>query len=128
MNCPNCQTSFVEEKAEKFRCVTCGWFEKVGKEWQGCEAPEPELERTVETVAPSSSEPELEPEPQSKRDPCPAALEPNPAELEPNPAELEPNPAALEPGPAAQGPHTNCSDHSVKKYLGGLLTVTEVDE
>ena len=128
MNCPNCQIPFVEEKAGKFRCVTCGWFEKVGKEWQGCEAPEPEPVSVSEPTPPSDSEPEPEPEPQSKRDPGPAALEPNPAKLEPDPAAHEPDPAALEPGPAAQEPHTNCSDHSVKKFLGGILTVTDVDE
>ena len=113
MNCPNCQIPFVEEKAEKYFCVACGWFEKVGKEWQGCEAPEPEPERT----------PEPEPEPSVSQAP-----EPDPAALEPDPAALEPDPAALEPNPAAQEPDTNRSDLSVKKYLGGLFTVTEVDE
>jgi len=44
MSCPNCKKPFVEEQAGKFSCVTCGWFEKVGEEWQGCEAPEPALE------------------------------------------------------------------------------------
>ncbi len=99
MNCPNCQLPIVEEKDEKIFCSSCGWFEKVGKEWQGCEAPEPEPERTPE------------PEPEPKPEPVPAAQ--------------EPDPAALEPSPAAQEPGPNCS---VKKYLGGLLTVTEVDE
>jgi len=96
MNCPNCKVPCVEEKNEKFFCVTCGWFEKVDREWVACEAPEPEPERIPE------SEPEPEPEP----------------ELEPDPAALEPDPAALEPDPA----------RSVKKYLGGLITITEVDE
>ncbi len=103
MKCPNCQLPIVEEKAEKIFCSTCGWFERVGKEWKGCEAPEPEPERTPE--------PEPEPEPEPKPEPEPAALEPDPAAH-------EPDPAAHEPGP----------DCSVKKYLGGFLTITEVDE
>ncbi len=103
MNCPNCKIPFVEEKAGKFSCVTCGWFEKVGKEWQGCEAPEPE------PVTAYSPEPVTESQSKS---------EPNPAALEPDPAALEPDPAAQEPDPA----------RSVRKYLGGLVTITEVDE
>ena len=129
MNCPNCKIPFVEEKAGKFSCVTCGWFEKVGKEWQGCEAPEPEPERTPEPEPePSESQtPESLP-PGESPPPQESPSEPDPAALEPNPAALEPNPAALEPDPAAQKPDTNRRDRSVKKYLGGLLTVTEVDE
>ncbi len=111
MNCPNCKIPFVEEQAGKFSCVKCGWFEKVDKEWQGCEAPEPEPARTPE------------PEPEPVRIP-----EPDPAALEPDPAARELDPAALEPDPAAQEPDPNRSDRSVKKYLGGLLTITEVDE
>lgn len=111
MNCPNCKTPFVEEKAEKYFCGTCGWFEKVGKEWQGCEAPEPEPART--------------PEPE----PDPAALEPDPAAQEPDPAALEPDPArpveTLEEIQARVNPP---GVHNVKKYLFGLITVTEVDE
>jgi len=102
MNCPNCQLPIVEEKDEKILCSACGWFEKVGKEWRGCEAPEPE------------------PEPERTPEPNPAALEPNPAALEPNPAALEPDPAGMEPSPEPV--------HSVKKILGGLITITEVDE
>ncbi len=108
MNCPNCQLPIVEEKAEKIFCSTCGWFEKVDKEWQGCEAPEPEPVRT----------PEPEPKPKPEPEPDPAALEPDPAALEPDPAALGPDPAAQEPDP----------NRSVKKYLGGLITITEVDE
>lgn len=109
MNCPNCQLPFVEEKDEKFFCSTCGWLEKVGKEWKSCDAP----------VLESSPKPGPEPEPvqETSSEPDPAKRDPCPASLEPDPAELEPDPAALEPDPSC-----------VKSYLGGLVTVTEVDE
>lgn len=114
MNCPNCKTPFVEEKAGKYFCEACGWFEKVGKEWQGCEAPEPEPEPVAV--------PEPEPEP-----------EPNPAALEPDPAALEPDPAAQEPGPAEtlekiQAKVNPPGVHNVREILGGIITITEVDE
>lgn len=115
MNCPNCKTPFVEEKAGKNHCVTCGWFEKVGKEWESCEAPELEPESSPEPV----------PQSRPERDPNPAALEPDPAKLEPNPAELESDPAEIDSG-------TYTGDgkkvRNVKKILGGLITLTEVDE
>ena len=108
MNCPNCKIPFVEEKAEKYFCVTCGWFEKVGKEWQGCEAPEPDDKFIDDHPVPTALD-----------EPDPAALEPDPAAQEPDPAEtLEETQAKVNP-PGV---------HNVKKYLGGLLTVTEVDE
>lgn len=43
---------------------------------------------------------------------------------EPDPAALEPDPAALEPGPDPEPD----PEPRVKKYLGGILTVTEIDE
>ncbi|MBA7633998.1 hypothetical protein ES703_41569 [subsurface metagenome] len=101
MKCPNCKQPFADERAGKFFCSTCGWLEKIDKEWKSCEAPPP-----GESPAPQEPEPEPEPTP-----------EPSPAALEPSPAALEPDPAANEPSP----------DH-VKKYLGGLITITEVDE
>jgi len=112
MNCPNCKTPFVEEKAGKYFCVTCGWFDLVDKEWQGCKAPEPELEPSPQTKE--------NPEPE----PVPELTEPDPAAHEPDPAAHEPDPAAHEPDPAAHEPEPG----SVKKYFGGLVTVTEVDE
>ena len=102
MNCPNCGLPFVVEKAEKFSCSTCGWMEKVGKEWKNCGAPESQ---------PSQGSPDPPPEP-------------DPAALEPDPAAHEPDPAALEPGPAAEEP----SPEHVKKLLGGYLTITETNE
>ena len=50
---------------------------------------------------------------------------PEPAQSpEPDPAALEPDPAILEPGPDPEsGPAPQ-----VKKYLGGIITVTEFDE
>jgi uncharacterized Zn finger protein (UPF0148 family) len=113
MKCPNCQLPFTEEKDPKFLCSTCGWLEKVGKEWKSCESPE--------SPPPQESEPDPvahEPEPVA-HEPDPAAHEPDPAAHEPDPAAQEPDPAALEPDPKPK----------VKKYLGGLLTIThEVDE
>jgi len=50
------------------------------------------------------------PEPTPPSEPSPAALEPSPAALEPDPVEHEPTPVP-----------------QVKEYLGGLLTITEVD-
>lgn len=41
MRCPNCRILFVKKKAGKFLCRRCGWFEKVGKEWQSRGEPEP---------------------------------------------------------------------------------------
>jgi len=102
MNCPNCKQPFAEERPPKFLCSVCGWLEKIGKEWENCEAPE---------------------SPPPQESPTAQELEP-----EPEPAAHEPDPAAHEPDPAAPEPDTNLSDLSVKKYLGGLLTVTEVDE
>ena len=102
MDCPNCKKPFVAERGDKFQCVDCGWFEKVDNEWRNCEGPAPEPE----------SPPTPEPEP-ARRDPSPAALEPDPAALEPDPATQEPSPE----------PQAN-----VKEYLGGLITITEVDE
>jgi len=109
MKCPNCQQPFTEEQDPKFFCSTCGWLERDGKEWKKCEAPPP-------GESPTPQEPEPEP------DPIP---EPDPPALEPDPAALEPDPAAREPDPAAEEP---TPDNVTKSYLGGLLTVTEVDE
>ena len=107
MKCPNCQLPFDEEKAPKFLCSTCGWLEKVGKEWKNCDAPE--------SPPPGESPPPQETPPPPEPSPPP---EPDPAAQEPDPAAQEPDPAALEPDP------------KVKSYLGGLLTVTrtEIDE
>ena len=95
MKCPNCTMPFVEEKAPKFLCSTCGWLELDGEEWKKADAPE--------SPPPGESPPPQEPEP---------------AAQEPDPAALEPDPAALEPDP----------NPKVKKILGGLITITEVDE
>ncbi len=100
MPCPNCKKPFVVEQDGKSQCWDCGWFECVDGEWKVCSDPSPE--------------PEPAPEP------SPAATEPDPAAIEPDPAAIEPDPALHEPSPEPAG--------SVKKYLGGLITVTEVDE
>ena len=105
MNCPNCKKPFVAERSGKFQCVDCGWFEKVDNEWRVCSEPESSGSQTTEPESPQ--------EPGLPTEPYPAALDPNPAALEPDPAKLEPSPE----------PQAN-----VKEYLGGLLTVTEVDE
>jgi len=55
----------------------------------------------------------------------PPGESPPPQEPEPEPAAQEPDPAALEPDPAALEPDPN---PKVKKILGGLVTITEVDE
>ena len=103
MKCPNCTMPFVEEKAPKFLCSTCGWLELVGKEWKSTEAPE--------SPAPQESPP-------SQESPPPAEpVEPNPAAHEPSPAANEPDLAAHEPSP---GP-------KVKNILGGLVTITETE-
>jgi len=118
MNCPNCHLPFVEEKAEKFHCSTCGWMEKVDKEWKSCDAPE--------SQAPQES-PDPPPEPKTQAlDLPPAELEPAEPDPppEPNPAALEPNPSAQEPNPAQMEPSPN----HVKKLLGGYLTITETNE
>jgi len=107
MNCPNCKKPFVVEQGGKFQCFDCGWFEQVDNEWRNIDAP----------IFGTSPEPGPEPEP---------VQEPSP-ESELSPAALEPNPAALEPNPAAQEPSPE-PPHSVKEYLGGLITITEVDE
>lgn len=125
MNCPNCQNPIVEEKGEKIHCDACGWFEKVGKEWQGCEAPEPSPETLPVPESLSKDEPETKTTAQIREVQNVPRSEPNPADLEPDPAERDPGPAAHEPDPAKTEPEPT---HSVKKYLGGLLTVTEVDD
>ena len=53
----------------------------------------------------------------------PTPQEPEPAAHEPDPAAHEPDSAAHEPEPVAYEP-----DSKVKSYLGGLLTVTEIEE
>ena len=98
MNCPNCKQPFTEERPPKFLCSACGWLEKNDKEWKNCEAPE---------------------------SPPPLGESPPPQEPDPPP---EPDPATHEPDPAAHEPDPGYSDRSVKSYLGGLITVTEVDE
>lgn len=113
MKCPNCKQPFIEERPPKFQCSVCGWMEKIDKEWKNCEAPE--------SPAPQEPEPDPEPDPEPEPEPTP---EPDPAAHEPDPAEHEPDPAAHEPNPAAEEPSP---DH-VKKILGGLITITEVDE
>lgn len=97
MKCPNCTMPFVEEKAPKFLCSTCGWLELVGKEWKSTEAPE--------SPAPQESPAPAEP------------VEPNPAAHEPSPAANEPDPATHEPSPESK----------VKTVLGGLVTITETE-
>jgi len=113
MKCPNCQLPFVEEKDGKYFCSTCGWLEKVGKEWQSCDAPksEPGSQNLTSDLSGSQTK-----EPESPQEPV-TPPEPDPARLEPDPAALEPDPSALEPDPSC-----------VKSYLGGLVTITEVDE
>ena len=122
MQCPNCQKLFVKEQAGKFRCEDCGWFEKVDDEWRVCEAPEHEQEPSSgelpEPEQGTSSEMLPEPEPPEPDGPQPPEPEPQPPEPDgPQPSEpvvvSEP-----EPGP----------DPKVKKILGGLITITEVDE
>lgn len=114
MNCPNCNQPFTEERAEKFFCSTCGWLEKVGKEWKSCDAPESQA-------------------PQESPDPPP---EPDHAAHEPDPAAHEPDPAALEPDPAAHSAETLEETqarvnppgvHNVKKLFGGLVTITKTE-
>lgn len=112
MQCPNCKKPFVVERDGKCQCWDCGWFQQVDNEWRNIDEPV------------FDSSPELGPEPEPVQEPSP---EPSPAALEPNPAALEPNPAALEPDPASQEPSPE-PPHSVKEYLGGLITVTEIDE
>lgn len=97
MKCPNCTMPFVEEKAPKFLCSTCGWLELVGKEWKSTDAPE--------SPAPQESPAPAEP------------VEQNPAAHEPSPAANEPDPATHEPSP----------EPKVKKILGGLVTITETE-
>jgi len=109
MKCPNCKQPFIEERPPKFHCSKCGWLEKIDKEWKNCEAPE--------SPAPQEPEPDPEPEPEPTPEPDPAAHEPDPAANEPDPAAHEPDPAANEPTPV----------NVTKSYLGGLVTVTEVD-
>lgn len=62
---------------------------------------------------------------------CEAPESPPPQEpespAEPDPAALEPDPAKSEPGPAIQEPSPE-PQANVKKYFGGLITITEVDE
>jgi len=109
MKCPNCQQPFTEEQDPKFFCSSCGWLERDGKEWKKAQAPEP--------PPPGESPPPQEPEPEPEPEPDPPA--------EPDPAAHEPDPAAHEPDPAA---HELSPENVTKSYLGGLLTVTEVDE
>ena len=100
MPCPNCRKPFVVEQDGKGQCFDCGWFVYSDGVWKVCKEPSPE------------------PEPASEPDP--AKTEPDPAALEPDPAALEPDPAKHEPSPVPQA--------NVKEYLGGLVTVTEIDE
>lgn len=93
MQCPNCQNTFVEERADKFRCAGCGWFEKVDDEWRVCEPPP-------------------EPEPQGPQPPEPQGPQP-------------PEPQGPQP-PEPRGPQP--PEPKVTEYLGGLVTVTELDE
>ena len=116
MKCPNCHLPFAEEKGEKFFCSTCGWLEKIDKEWKSCAAPPP-------GESPPPPEPEPEPEPGSEPEPDPPS-EPDPAAHEPDPAALEPDPAAQEPNPAQMEPSPN----HVKKILGGWVTITETNK
>ncbi|KKN29768.1 hypothetical protein LCGC14_0840660 [marine sediment metagenome] len=118
MKCPNCTQPFIEERPPKFLCSTCGWLEKIDKEWKSCDAPE----SPPPGESPPPQESASEPEPKTTAQIHSVQNVPQP---ELNPAALEPDPAAHEPDPAAHEPGPNCS---VKKYLGGLLTVTEVDE
>lgn len=107
MKCPNCTVPFVEEKAPKYLCSTCGWLELIGREWKNCGAPESPPPQ--ESPPPPESPPPQESTPEPKPKPSPPS--------EPSPATLEPNPRALEPGPKPK----------VKSLLWGLITVTETE-
>ena len=82
VRCPNCRSLFVKKQKGMYFCSICGWFEKVGKEWQNRGEPEP-----VSPVAPQSRD--------------------------------------------IAGKYAKCSpepEPEIRKILGGLVTITEVDE
>jgi hypothetical protein len=101
MNCVNCDSEFIEQRGAAYRCSTCGWLTQVDGKWCSC------------------PEPPLVPEPKMSVPDVPASAEPVP---EPEPAEQL----------SDSQPTRDRLDHkpqpTVHEYLGGLVTVTEIDD
>jgi len=94
MRCPNCRILIVKKKAGQFLCRRCGWFEKVGKEWQSRGEQEP--------VSPAA--------PQSKG---------NHRQLRSPGTSAAPQPRDIAGRYAKRSP-----EPKIRKILGGLVTIT----
>jgi hypothetical protein len=118
MQCPNCsKDTFVERPAAgKFECVTCGWFEQVDGIWKVTDAPASEQKSPAQEQAPL---PAPAPAPKPAPKPAPAPELKQSVEVEPGPEDSQ--------TPKSE-PNPDQDDNNVKQYLGGLITVTEVDE
>ncbi len=99
MRCPNCRKPIVKKKAGQFLCRRCGWFEKVGKEWQS----RGELEPVSPVASPSKGNH------RQLRSPGTSSAAPQSRDIAGQYAKRSPEP-------------------KIRKILGGLVTITEVDE
>ena len=100
--CPNCQTEFTEHRETAFYCKECAkWFTLIDKTWHTC--PEPSDPKEEIPIDPASSGPVPESESGNDR-----AKSKSDRDRQPAIEDAEPN--------------------NVKSYLGGLLTVTTVEE
>ncbi|MBA7530963.1 hypothetical protein ES705_23174 [subsurface metagenome] len=99
MRCPNCRIPIVKKKAGQFLCRRCGWFEKIGKEWQSRGELEP-----VSPVAPQSKGNHRQ-----LRSPGTSSAAPQSRDIAGRYTKPSPEP-------------------KIRKILGGVVTITEIDK
>ncbi len=98
--CPNCSNEFIEQRETACHCQACGWLKQIDGKWMTC--PEP--------AKPKDAEPPTEPKPIERT--VPASPGPVPAEPDDDDAQSQ----------------TQDRPSNVRSYLGGLVTVTEIEE
>ena len=101
--CPNCQTEFTEHRETAFYCSECAkWFTLIDKTWHTCPEPSNRKEEIPIVPAPSGPVSESESDENDRETSIPDR------DRQPDIEDAEPD--------------------NVKSYLGGLLTVTTVEE
>ena len=100
MQCPNCSVEFAEHRETAWRCETCGWLRQVDGTWHTCLEPPIQEEPVVQDV----------PVPETK------------------PAEPEVDNQPTKTGDRLPAPGHGLQLPIITSYLGGYVTVTEIDD
>jgi len=113
-NCPNCKTEFTHRRENAHYCESCdSWFTEVDGIWRAC--PEPAKKQDAEP----------QPEPALPVRDRESASEMSHRENQPK---TEDSRAARGDDLAPRGRTTGNAESEVKSYLGGLVTVTAVED